>query len=250
MIRTALASGLAALGLLTAGAAHATVAPAGLTATASVDWTSFSFYLVDTDPTDGIAPAFEWINPNTDTYVRAGGVSDSDYQSGHVDALAAVGSVQAFANAEVLYASATGTPSSGEVWAYAQRGYDFTLSANTIAIFSVNGMGSVTDTTGFASGNAYGGISVNGPNVSGLADGPLQNSSGYFSASLGSPTSQTMFAVFSNRTGDTMNGSMAIYASVYFSNPTPPAPVPEPETWAMLAAGLGLLGLAARRRKG
>ena len=27
------------------------------------------------------------------------------------------------------------------------------------------------------------------------------------------------------------------------------APVPEPETWAMLVAGLGLLGLAARRKK-
>lgn len=27
-----------------------------------------------------------------------------------------------------------------------------------------------------------------------------------------------------------------------------PAPVPEPETWAMLLAGLGLVGVAARRR--
>jgi hypothetical protein len=27
------------------------------------------------------------------------------------------------------------------------------------------------------------------------------------------------------------------------------APIPEPETYAMLLAGLGLLGIAARRRK-
>ena len=30
---------------------------------------------------------------------------------------------------------------------------------------------------------------------------------------------------------------------------TGPAPIPEPETYAMMLAGLGLLGLAARRRK-
>jgi probable HAF family extracellular repeat protein len=30
---------------------------------------------------------------------------------------------------------------------------------------------------------------------------------------------------------------------------TPTAPVPEPETYAMMLAGLGLLGLTARRRK-
>ena len=33
------------------------------------------------------------------------------------------------------------------------------------------------------------------------------------------------------------------------SNPSPPNPIPEPETYAMLLAGLGVLGLVARRRK-
>jgi len=29
----------------------------------------------------------------------------------------------------------------------------------------------------------------------------------------------------------------------------PPAPIPEPETYAMMLAGLGLMGFVARRRK-
>ena len=243
MIKTILAASIA---LLAAGAANATVMPAGATATSTVDWASFNFYLVDTDPLDGIDAAFEWTNPQTDTYVESGSNSDSSSVPGHTDAQSSFGSMLSIANDSVLQISVAGEPVADEVWGYSQRGYDFSLTANTIAIFSANGSASLTDQTGFLSASAYGGLYVNGPNVSGDIDGPLQNSSGYYSASLGSPTSQTMFAVFSNQTGETMNGTLVLYASVYFNNP---APVPEPETYALFGVGLGLLGLMARRRK-
>ena len=198
MIKTTLAAGLAGLAFLGAGAAHATVMPAGATATATIDWTSFSFYLVDTNPLDGIDAAFQWTSTGTDTFAKSGDAIDSASVPGHVDALSATGSVIAMANDDMLQVSAAGEPSSREIWAYSQRGHEFSLSANTIAVFSVTGTGSVADMTGFESGSAYGGISVSGPNVSGIVGGPLQNSSGYFSATPGAPTSQMMFAVFSN----------------------------------------------------
>jgi type VI protein secretion system component Hcp len=46
-------------------------------------------------------------------------------------------------------------------------------------------------------------------------------------------------------------GSLAMLSMVYsmgMSGPTIAAPIPEPETWAMLLAGLGLVGLAVRRQ--
>lgn len=45
-------------------------------------------------------------------------------------------------------------------------------------------------------------------------------------------------------------GAVGSYISVASAPmPTTPAPVPEPETWAMLLAGLGVLGHVARKRK-
>lgn len=50
------------------------------------------------------------------------------------------------------------------------------------------------------------------------------------------------------QTADTTFSS-AMALDKFEVNPGATAPVPEPETWAMMMAGLGLLGFAARRRK-
>ncbi len=43
--------------------------------------------------------------------------------------------------------------------------------------------------------------------------------------------------------------STTVNYSLYALSETLTVPVPEPETWAMLLAGLGLVGAAVRRRK-
>ena len=50
-------------------------------------------------------------------------------------------------------------------------------------------------------------------------------------------------------TGKVFSGSKLNYTLTSNILPTVPAPVPEPETYAMLLAGLGLMGAIAKRRK-
>jgi hypothetical protein len=51
---------------------------------------------------------------------------------------------------------------------------------------------------------------------------------------------------FSNKSFSSVGSYISVASAPM---PTPPAPVPEPETWAMLLAGLGVLGHVARKRR-
>ncbi len=66
----------------------------------------------------------------------------------------------------------------------------------------------------------------------------------------GITTFQPLNTIVSNGTDGT-NGNGVDMMAYALSNGTPtvPAPVPEPETYAMMLAGLGLLGFMGRRRK-
>lgn len=68
------------------------------------------------------------------------------------------------------------------------------------------------------------------------ADAPLTN----FSRQISMSSDMTSSLVFDHAGGDNMG--------LILDNVTLSAPVPEPETWAMLVAGLALLGLKARRK--
>ena len=77
---------------------------------------------------------------------------------------------------------------------------------------------------------------------SNIQSGVFQDGSRYWT---GTPTNDVaIHSTFSFRNGldFTDNGSVGRYAMAV-------APIPEPETYAMLLAGLGLVGFIARRRK-
>ncbi|MDY7575670.1 FxDxF family PEP-CTERM protein [Actimicrobium sp. CCI2.3] len=105
----------------------------------------------------------------------------------------------------------------------------------------------VSSFTLFGGGVTFNSASLNG--VSLMATTPLSPASGFtiYNLVLGAQqfTGPLQLLVSGNSFGSisSYNGSISVTAG------TPiPSPVPEPETYAMMLAGLGLLGFAARRK--
>jgi probable HAF family extracellular repeat protein len=93
-----------------------------------------------------------------------------------------------------------------------------TLGGGTSQAFGINDAGQVVGTS---DGHAF----ITGPNGVGMTD-------------LNSLLSQSGGVVLTDARGINNHGQVAVIGSI-----------PEPETYAMLLAGLGLLGFIARRRK-
>ena len=117
------------------------------------------------------------------------------------------------------------------------------------AVFAINTPGYANNTTGVRFGNNNGGsaqFSIN--NTGTIANNTYADGLGMvligaansgISATTFSPISDEGFAVRAYL--DTVTGTVAISGFT--------TPVPEPETYAMLLAGLGLMGAIARRRR-
>ncbi|MES2207725.1 MAG: PEP-CTERM sorting domain-containing protein [Pseudomonadota bacterium] len=144
---------------------------------------------------------------------------------------------------------------------------EFLLTPNTLALFSANAQASAITTVGYhpsgseeanASGSLY--VSTTTTCCMGLYNG--QSSNSVISAWAGSvnstsgPTSSfnsgLLNANFTNSTNVELSGRLTLFLQASGSthgNYTPPVnPVPEPETYAMLLAGLSILGALKRKK--
>lgn len=142
----------------------------------------------------------------------------------------------------------------------------FKLSGNTLAVFSVRASASLSGAGGYVQGpsgqyfgdqgSAEADIYVSGPGALN-SEGGYQESSDefeFFNFNNGEGAlpfdfsgTEELSATFLNLTGGTLSGELEFDASAYVSTST--APVPEPGTYALLLAGLGMMGFVASRRR-
>lgn len=279
-------------------------APANASVSATATFSDFSVTLFDLNPTDGVTPTITWSNPygNYATYTQAStydkngyGVNNgSSYHYGQLDAAntTTANLSHASATASTGASSVAGTPSgslsaSGSAFAtqtsggtsFSATAYDpyssyvtFTLSANTVAVFSAKATTQVATSVGYdslhntsESANASAGLSVSGANgVNGsqsASDSLYANASytytyqqdpqtgkwGYVYTPQSVTKSSTLSGSFVNLSSGAKTGSLSMWVSA--SGYSAIAAVPEPESYAMFLAGLGLVGAVVRRRR-
>ncbi len=248
----------------------------GPEALSTIYWPSFSVSIIDLDLGDGIDPSFTFANQSG--YVEAYGQSPASDQwlydpasagnwatwlsasafTTHAEAYSLSNSVLhlATSTAEQVVGMCGGVPCSGlnqnnRAAAYTFNDANFTLTGAGEALISMDWSLSVSDATpgdllDFALASVYigGNYSYSNGDFGGWAKvfetrdssiGQVGDLNGTFSLTVTNPTNAT-----------TANGYLRLetYANAegYIN------PVPEPETWVMLLAGIGLVGAIARRR--
>lgn len=191
-------------------------------------------------------------------------------------------SAQTLTPSGILSASgnAYATPTSGTT-TYVANAYEpyynytsFMLSANTLAVFSATAVTHATTTVGYdwtagqsESASASASLNVNGQGASGngsqssydttsssasyVYDGytfdPVSGSYQYNYLPMSTTSTATLAGSFVNTSMGDLTGHM--YLAVQASGSTNVVAVPEPESFAMLLAGLGIIGAIARRRQ-
>jgi hypothetical protein len=246
--------GLAA-GVISLSAQAATVA------SASASLGNFSYQLIDLDLADGIAPSLTFVpSRGGDGYVHSplnGG--RHLYGNGAASISSANGNASATVAPMALSSSAQAilpTGNNDNFSSFTSEVRNFSLSANTLVIFSISAHLSanhVPDSAYTSANVVFRGTldsswydpNRNGSNFMRYANSPLDtttDSDFVFAGSLHSVGYTTLGQLGMNtRTSATLFPGMA---------PQGIQAVPEPSTYAMLFAGLGLVGFAARRRRG
>lgn len=138
-------------------------------------------------------------------------------------------------------------------WWWAQN---FFLGNNTALLITTNATVTAENTVGFDGMYSESSSASLSLIISGA--GPTGSGSQSFSDSLSTSISgwagtdtqnRTMAAAFLNTSGGDLYGYLQMQASVNGYSSVVSTPVPEPETYAMMLAGLGALGFIGRRRK-
>ena len=257
-------------------------------ASATANVGSFAYQLFDLDPLDGVTSAITFNsllgggnNGYVSSYVNSIDTYFSDTKPHISDVLASIArptgqtvsaAVQGAATLGGIVVSATGTtfanfPETTNSF-YGQSSstdWYFTISPKTLALFTATtNLTASTTGLGYESASAEGLLRVAGKPQNleatllidgggGSSDGSQESSSfkilEVYGTTGGLRLGQFTLAVaYTNTSTEDLAGYVG--ANTYISGYSEVTAVPEPHTWAMLLAGVGLLGgIAARRRQ-
>lgn len=252
------AVGMTVLGLLATATAHA--------ATATATIANVQVQLIDLDLSDGVAPgiSFDWGLTYMDVYAAFNSPNHQPYltattwtvgaalslatngTSGHSASLQSLAGSLLSAPGWSATAELTATSAGVQLDANADQYAKFTLTPHTMLVITAD-RPSIQATTGAMEG-AGGSTYLH----AWLAD---ESSSDHSSASFASYGGTMVSNLPAQLRASIINpGETAaqgyLQTGVYvYAKAVPMAPVPEPQTAGLLAAGLAIVGLLARRRK-
>lgn len=211
--------------------------------TSSATLSGFTYTLIDLDPNDGITPSLTLTNP--DYWIATAGYPDMTGYPDPVDIITApgtahvataTGSSTSSYDGRAVSAITTVSGQSPRFSADAIVQWNFALTPHTAAV--IMGYGSLAATS----------------TADAAMDGSAQLFAAYQSTYLddtiyayqGANQSKVLNVTFS--TGDTeLDGRLGL--SVSAAGQSFAAPVPEPETYAMMIAGLAVVAYARRRKQ-
>ncbi len=234
---------LASVALTTLNANAAFAVPS---AYSSFDWDTYRVQISHVGNSEG---SITWNEASRSSSVSANDGTYNSFSSGDwtTSLNADEGIAHGFANQYTLQSTFTGIPSGLNAYADARRYGEFTLAANTIVTFTVNANTYINLPTP-TGGDAYSWATFNveGTGIFGTLEqhGTAEKIS-WAHDGVGT-NSGTLQVSFMNLSNSEITGKLTAYTAVNSYGAV--AAVPEPETYAMLLAGLGLMGLIARRR--
>lgn len=246
---------LALVAALAGGFALNASAATQITSTASLSGVYYS--LQDLNLNDGIDPSisFSWysqVNAGVAPVVAEGLTSHSTAASfsGSAHLMVSNAALGATTSASIngWNLNATGQATeSGEYYSSAHKSIRFTLSPNTslfIGGFINAGVSSKLALPDVAGSNVWLQI-INSQNANPYTQSAFYSVGAYSYNDSPTTVEDQFYLNMSNAKGSAMNGTIDIYTGAWGTL----APVPEPSTYAMMLAGLGLLGAAARRKR-